>query len=299
MGSALRYFIGVTLVVLLCVASAWVYFRGRALSEAPKRPFDHPLLNRLEKGGPQLIAYQGASLEFPGNTMPAFEKAASLSPDMMLWVDARPTVDGVLVAFESRDLAAMTEGNGWVQYTTAADLEKLDAGYRFTMDHGQSFPFRGKGLRVLRLQEVLKAFPTHSFVINFRDYKQGMDVAIEKLIEEVGAGDRVLITSTEDGILRDLREQRPQWAFGTSQAQGTRLLMFSSIGLEATIPLQGDVFMAVSSDQPRHIQINDRILNEVRRRKLKVIAGPFDNMSAIPADSAARNVDAVLLRDAQ
>ncbi len=117
------------------------------------------------------------------------------------------------------------------------------------------------------------------------------------MIEELDAGNRILITSAEDGILKDMREQKPEWIFGTSQAQGTRLLMFSSVGLEATIPLHGDVFVAVTSEGPRHIQISDTILSEVARRNMKTIAGPYDDYARVQADPVARRCDAVLLRD--
>jgi glycerophosphoryl diester phosphodiesterase len=293
---AIRNFVGITLLVLLCVGSAWVYLKGKALSEPAKRPFDHRILKKLSSGKTQAIAYQGASLEFPPNTIPAFEKAASTDPNLILWADVRPTHDGTLIVFEGRDLSQSTDKKGWVQYTPDADVEAADAGYKFSTDHGATFPFRGKGLHIPTLKALLKAIPDHDFVLNFRDYKEGMDRTIIALIDELGAGDRVLITSSEDGILRDLRNEKPAWVFGTSQAQATRLLMFASLGLESAIPLRGDVFVALSTDGPRQIHISESILEDLQRRGLRTIDGPFDDFASIANDPVLNRIDGVLLR---
>jgi glycerophosphoryl diester phosphodiesterase len=297
MFSAVRNFIGISVFVLIGVGTTWIYLRGHALSQGAKPQFDHPVLAKLSGGKPRAIAYQGSSLEFPGNTMLAFEKAAAVDPDLIFWIDVRPSMDGTLIAFEGRDLSQSTDLKGWTAYTHDSEIEKADAGYKFTLDHGKTFPFRGQGLKIPTLEAVLKAFPTHSFILNFRDYKEGMDHRIIQMIDELGAGNRILITSEEDGILRDLRVQKPSWVFGTSQAQGTRLLMFSSIGLEAAIPLRGDIFVSLATDAPKRIHIDETILNEVHRRGLKAIAGPFDDFPSVSKDPAVSHVDGVLLRN--
>ena len=39
---------------------------------------------------------------------------------------------------------------------TAAELGELDAGYRFTRD-GTTYPFRGRGVRIPTIEDVLDA----------------------------------------------------------------------------------------------------------------------------------------------
>ena len=221
-----------------------------------------------------IIAYQGDSLSAPPNYLPAFEKACALDPNIVLWADVRPTMDGTLVVFEPKDVSSETNGSGWMQFTKDVDLEKLDAGFRFTKDQGQTFPFRGQGLKVLTLKELLAHFPERFFILNFQDYKAGLDERILAVIDEAKAGDRVLISSPEDGILRDLRARRPTWVFGTSQAQATVLLMLSELGLEAAAPIQGDVFVGPSAQGASLFHLSDRIINEIHRRKMKIVLGP-------------------------
>lgn len=45
------------------------------------------------------------------------------------------------------------------------ELKKLDVGYRYTADNGESYPFRGKGIGMMpSLDEVFAAFPNREFL---------------------------------------------------------------------------------------------------------------------------------------
>lgn len=274
MKSALRNFILATLGVLTLLVMAWVYLHHRAITAPLKPALVHPFLEKLKMGQPLVIAYQGSSLEAPPNTIPAFEKAAALGPDVVLWVDVRPTRDGTLVVFEPRDLSGATDGHGWIQLATKAELDKLDAGFRFSADDGESFPFRGKGLKIPTLAEVLALFPDRYFVLNFQDYREGVDQLIIDTIEKANAGARVLVASPEEGVLKDMRKKRPQWAFGTSQAQATVLLMLSELRLEAAAPINGDVFVGPTAQGASLFHLSEAIETELHRRKMKIMLGP-------------------------
>lgn len=274
MKGALRNFVLATVGVLTLLMMAWVYVHHRAITAPIKPPLDHPFLAKLNVGRPMVIAYQGNSMEAPPNTIVAFEKATALGPDVVLWVDVRPTRDATLVAFEPKDLSGATEGHGWMQFATKAELDKLDAGFRFSHDDGESFPYRGKGLKIPTLAEVLERFPDRYFVLNFQDYREGIDEVIISTIEKANAGMRVLIASPEDGVLKDLRKKRPQWAFGTSQAQATVLLMLSELRLEAAAPINGDVFVGPTAQGASLFHLSEAIETELRRRKLRIVLGP-------------------------
>ena len=282
--------------MLLLLIVAWVYVHHRAVTAPIKPPIAHPVLEQLLGGRPLVIAYQGSSMEAPPNTMPAFEKAAALGPQVALWVDVRPTRDGTLVAYEPKDLSAETDGHGWVQFATKADLDKLDAGFRFTNDDGKSYPYRGQGLKVPSLDEVLARFPDRFFVLSFQDYKEGGDDLIVNAIEKANAGDRVLIASPEDGVLKDLRKKRPKWVFGTSQAQATVMLMLSELGLEAAAGLGGDVFVGPTAQGASLFKLSEKIARELRRRKMKIVLGP-----AVDADQALKwkddGIEGIVTRD--
>ncbi|MCP4421279.1 MAG: glycerophosphodiester phosphodiesterase, partial [Chloroflexi bacterium] len=117
----------------------------------PNKPF-------ATQGGVVVLAHRGWRGCYPENTMLAFEKAAELPIDG-LEIDIHSTSDGVLVVFHDDSLERTTNGNGRIQDYTFAELQKLDAGYRFTPDDGQTFPFRGQGITIPILAEVFETFP--------------------------------------------------------------------------------------------------------------------------------------------
>ncbi len=110
------------------------------------------------------IAHQGGEAEFPSNTMYAFTHAVKAGADM-LELDVGVTKDGKVVVMHDTTLDRTTNGRGTIASHTLKQIRKLDAGYWFAggkapYDHkAKRHPFRGKGLKVATLQDVLKAFP--------------------------------------------------------------------------------------------------------------------------------------------
>lgn len=82
---------------------------------------------------------------FLENTIPSFHQAFSNGAD---WVatDVRETADGELILFADDTLDCRTDGTGPVSEATLAEIRRLDAGYGYTADGGETFPLRGKGI---------------------------------------------------------------------------------------------------------------------------------------------------------
>jgi glycerophosphoryl diester phosphodiesterase len=110
------------------------------------------------------IAHQGGEDEFPSNTMYAFKHSVKAGADM-LELDVGVTKDNKVVVMHDTTLDRTTNGHGTIASHTLKQIRKLDAGYWFAggkapYDHkAKRHPFRGKGLTVPTLQEVIKAFP--------------------------------------------------------------------------------------------------------------------------------------------
>lgn len=274
MKSAFKSFTLITISVFICLGFTWLYLRGKGYGKTVLEPVDHPMINQTIPIGeyPYLIAYQGGSKERPENTILAFDHAASLHPNLLLWVDVRPTRDEELVAFSGQNLSRTTNGEGWIGYTDYKDIADLDAAYHFQDETGQ-FPYRGQGIKIPKLQEILERYPDRQFILNIQDYKPGLDQRIVELIDALNAGSRIIIQSKENGLLKDLREKKSMWAFGTSQAQITQMRMLISIGLESMAPIKGDVY--ISETQKNEIPLlPDTTIYELQRRKIKIFAGP-------------------------
>jgi|SRR5688572_2176861 len=120
-----------------------------------RRPI-HPAL----QGGPLLIAHRGGAGLMPENTLAAFLQAEQLWRVDMLELDVRATADGRCVVIHDATVDRTTNGTGDVAEMSLAELQELDAGYRFTRDGGKTFPFRGKGIHIPTIEEVLAALPS-------------------------------------------------------------------------------------------------------------------------------------------
>lgn len=149
-------------------------------------------------GAPLLIAHRGGAALAPENTRLAFERALDWWRADILELDVQPTRDGEAVVFHDSTLDRTTSGTGPVAEHTLQEISALDAGYHFTPDGGASFPFRGRGLTVPTLAEILSAFPHARINIEIKDGRA--QERVRASIREAGAADRVLVAA---GKLRD------------------------------------------------------------------------------------------------
>jgi glycerophosphoryl diester phosphodiesterase len=82
--------------------------------------------------------------------------------------DVRLTRDGVVVVMHDPAVDRTTSGTGAVAAMEWDDVRRLDAGARFTVDGGASFPWGGRGVQVPRLIDVLEAFPSLPMIIDIK-----------------------------------------------------------------------------------------------------------------------------------
>jgi glycerophosphoryl diester phosphodiesterase len=160
----------------------------------------HPF---LDHPGPIAFAHRGGAGEAPENTLAAFEIAVSLGY-RYLETDAHITGDGVLVAFHDDRLDRVTDRTGVIARLTIEEVEAADAGYTFSPDDGRSFPFRGRGVRVPRLEELLLRWPDAR--VNIDPKADACVGPLAALLDRLGAWERVCIGSFSDRRLHRIRE---------------------------------------------------------------------------------------------
>src|SRR5947208_693930 len=142
-----------------------------------------------DPGAHPVIAHRGNSAHYPENTAPAFDTALALGVDALEF-DVRISRDGVVVVIHDPTLDRTTNGTGAVESLGFAELQTFDVGARFTRDGGRTFPFRGSGLRILSLEELLLRYETIPLLIEVK-----IAAAVDetrRLIERHGCEDRVL-----------------------------------------------------------------------------------------------------------
>ena len=116
------------------------------------------------------------------NTLESIGRAFELGADVVE-IDIRPSKDNVLMINHEVNLECKTDGRGKISDYTVEELKKLDVGYGFTYDDGQTYPFRGKGVgKMPTLREVLEEFPDKKFLIDHKDRsKETADLLVELL----------------------------------------------------------------------------------------------------------------------
>src|SRR5918994_6298404 len=115
--------------------------------------------NRTVKGEwPVNLAHRGASALAPENTIDAFRLAVEAGAGG-LELDVHMTRDGHIVVIHDATVDRTTNGSGAVSEMTLAKLRGFDAGHTFSPDGDPTRPYRGKGVRVPTLVEILEEFP--------------------------------------------------------------------------------------------------------------------------------------------
>jgi glycerophosphoryl diester phosphodiesterase len=92
----------------------------------------------------------------PENTVPAIRHGVEVGAQA-IEIDLHASSDGELVVIHDPTLDRNTDGTGPVEQRTLVELRTFDAGYRFTTDEGETFPFRDAGVQIPTLDEAMEA----------------------------------------------------------------------------------------------------------------------------------------------
>ncbi|MGQ7959604.1 glycerophosphodiester phosphodiesterase [Pseudomonas sp. SP16.1] len=180
---------------------------------------------------PLVIAHRGGKGLWPENTLFAFERAVALGVDM-LEMDLHLSQDAELVVIHDDSLERTTNGQGPVAHYSLAELQVLDAGYRWSADGGQSFPYRGQGMRIASFREVLEQFPLVPKVVEIKVPDVGMETLLCEILTDYDQLDRVIVGSFHERSLKRFRQVCPQVATSAGPLSVRLLLALSWLGLD-------------------------------------------------------------------
>jgi glycerophosphoryl diester phosphodiesterase len=154
---------------------------------------------------PIVIGHRGCAGEAPENTLAAFE-AGLRAGASILESDVHLSRDGVPVLIHDDRVDRVTEATGVVADLTVAALQRLDAGYRFSPDAGNTFPFRGCGLRIPTFEEALRAHPGARFNIEIKsDDPESVTATVDVVVRQRREA-LTLLTAAEEPLMRRLRQ---------------------------------------------------------------------------------------------
>src|SRR5829696_2355157 len=154
---------------------------------------------------PVNVAHRGASTLAPENTIEAFRLAVEAGAGGFE-LDVHMTRDGHIVVIHDVTVDRTTNGSGAVSEMTLDELRAFDAGHNFSPDGGPTRPYRGKGVRVPTLGEVLDEFPGVDVNIEIKAPTPGIEETVLRVLREANASGRALVVSTPHAIVKRFRK---------------------------------------------------------------------------------------------
>jgi len=175
----------------------------------------HPLLDPTRR---PIVGHRGNSAHAPENTIESFRQAIAAGAECVE-LDVHLSADGVAVVIHDPTLDRTTDASGAVASLPIDRIRQADGGARFTRD-GRSFPYRGTGLLVPTLEEVLRDLGDVPLLVEIKTSAASREA--RRLIERYGAESRCVVESFDAAALEPFRGSRI--AIGASSTDVKRLL---------------------------------------------------------------------------
>lgn len=154
---------------------------------------------------PAITAHRGASVDYPENTMLAFEQAVEQQAD---WIelDVQLTKDGVPVILHDSNLRRTAGINKNIWEVTYAELENVDVGSFFSPEYSDQ--------RIPTLSEVLEFAKDQNVNLNIELKPTGHEqnfvkIVVDEIVEHRFQNDCV-VTSLKYDLLRQIKEYDPE-----------------------------------------------------------------------------------------
>lgn len=177
---------------------------------------------------PLVFGHRGGSRLAPENTLAAFDRAVAEGVHG-LELDVRLSRDGEVMVCHDARIDRTCDALGAIADLTAAELARVDAGYRFSDGEG-SYPFRGRGVGVPTLRDVLARYPRHSIIVEMKDDTLALARATVEVVRAAAALDRVCLGSFSSGVLRHARRLAPGTASSGSRREVLLAVIWARLG---------------------------------------------------------------------
>jgi glycerophosphoryl diester phosphodiesterase len=236
--------------------------------DLPESRPGHPYL----AGSPLLIAHRGGAGLAPENTLEAFDGALSDWGADMLELDVRATRDGVVVVIHDDTVDRTCEGRGRVQDLTWDEIRTLDAGYHFVDPEGDP-TFRGRGVRVPRIEDVLDAFPDTRLNVEAKDSRSA-PMLVRAILQRKAEG-RVLVAAEWERNRRSVRGYPGPW--GASRRHLSLFTLLHRTPLSSVYTPKCDVLQVPEKHRGMRV-LSPRFIREAHRRNLPVHVWTVDEV---------------------
>jgi glycerophosphoryl diester phosphodiesterase len=178
------------------------------------------------------IAHRCGGGLWPENTIYALRNSMAMGVDAVE-IDIQQTRDGHFVVIHDLTVDRTSNGRGRVVDMTLKEIKSLDAGYRFTKDKGQSFPYRNKGITIPTLEEILMTSMNTSLIIivEIKAWNKNTAQRIVELISSFGMESKVIINSAYTSIVKQIYHLNKSLGIGLPPYEVIKMKIYGGLGL--------------------------------------------------------------------
>ena len=241
-----------------------------------------------------VVAHRGASRRAPENTLDAFRLAAEAGADA-IELDVHLTRDGCLAVIHDETLDRTTDRTGTVATMTMDEIRGADAGAGFGGGDA-GFPYRGRGLTVPTMPEVLDWLPADLGLVVEIKARPAADAVVAALRSHAARDEgRVSVISFDEGTIDRVRELDPGIRTGyllvPGQALEPALVWASEHGHVGVHPWERDLGLdparAVALAAAYGREMGCYVVNDAARMLALALAGLWGFVTDVPDEARA------------
>ena len=236
-----------------------------------------------------VVAHRGAAAEAPENTMEAFRLGVEAGADA-IELDVHVTADRQLAVIHDESLDRTTDRTGAVADRTMDEIREADAGAEFAGPNGD-FPFRGRGLTVPTLPEVLAWLPEGVGLVVEIKARAAADAVVEAVRDHpVRTSGRLAVISFDEHAIERVREMDREIKTGyllvPTQPIEAALVWATEHGHAGVYPWEGDLgldplpIMALANAYGR--EVGCYVVNDPERMQHLAACGLWGFVTDVP-----------------
>jgi len=155
---------------------------------------------------PTAFIHRGGAGVVPEDTIEGFQEGLKHG-NAVLECDVHATIDGELVVMHDELVDRTTDRTGPINQMTLAEVQSLDAGYRFSTDNGVTYSWRGRGVKVPTLSQVYATFPEQPVNVEIKKSRHAdVESKVTAAIAAADAHSRTIVVSQSRATMQRFRE---------------------------------------------------------------------------------------------
>ena len=174
-----------------------------------------------------------------------------------------------------RHLSELLTDVGPVSDKTLTELKEIDVGYRFTVEDGITFPYRGKSLEIPTLQEAFEQLPEIPFNIDIKNPQHSAVKNLVEIIKKFHRKDIVLVGSFHNEQIRRFRTALPCVPTAAAPSEVRRFLYATAFHLTRLVRPKYTAFqvpLTIQKGNDKSIDIvNDRFVCQAHNKGIAVM----------------------------